>query len=101
MKRDWEQTKSDVHVKDAKDLHQNVGDTVKQAAGKEPIPSSWDDAEVPVRYGYGAAHHHKNHDWNGVEADLRSEWDSESSHAKQKWDDVKASVHRGFDHARR
>lgn len=39
LKRDWEQTKSDLtgHKK-GQDLDQNVGDTVKQATGKEPLP---------------------------------------------------------------
>lgn len=37
LKRDWEQTKHDITRK-GPDLDQDVGDTVKQAAGKEPIP---------------------------------------------------------------
>src|SRR5512141_463122 len=57
LKRDWEQTKSDVHA-GGKDIGQDVGDTVKQATGKEPIPAggkrNWDDAELPLAYGYGA-----------------------------------------------
>ena len=36
--RDWEQTKSDLPGLDGKDLRQDVGDTVKQATGKEPTP---------------------------------------------------------------
>ena len=39
IKRDWEQTKSDLTGgKKGEDLDQDVGDTVKQAAGKEPVP---------------------------------------------------------------
>jgi hypothetical protein len=37
LKRDWEQTKHDITRK-GPDLDQNVGDTLKQATGKEPIP---------------------------------------------------------------
>lgn len=37
LKRDWEQTKHDVTRKGT-DLNQDVGDTVKQATGKEPVP---------------------------------------------------------------
>ena len=37
LKRDWEQTKHDITRK-GPDLNQDVSDTVKQAAGKEPIP---------------------------------------------------------------
>ncbi len=39
LKRDLEQTKSDLPGLEGKDLNQGVGDTVKQAAGKEDIPS--------------------------------------------------------------
>jgi hypothetical protein len=39
LERDWEQTKSDLPGLEGKDLDQDVDDTVKQAAGKEPIPS--------------------------------------------------------------
>lgn len=38
VERDVEQTKADLPGVDGRDLDQNVGDTVKQAAGKEPIP---------------------------------------------------------------
>jgi hypothetical protein len=39
LERDWEQTKSDLPGLDGKDLDQDVDDTVKQAAGKERVPS--------------------------------------------------------------
>jgi uncharacterized protein YegP (UPF0339 family) len=38
LKRDWEQTKADLPGLKGKDLHQNIGDTVEQAAGQEPAP---------------------------------------------------------------
>ena len=38
LQRDLEQTKADMPGVDGKDLDQDVGDTVKQAMGKEPIP---------------------------------------------------------------
>ena len=39
LKRDLEQTKHDLTLgKKGEDLDQGVGDTVKQAIGKEPIP---------------------------------------------------------------
>ena len=40
LKRDWEQTKSDMPGMEGRDLDQDVDDTVKQAAGKEPIPAT-------------------------------------------------------------
>jgi hypothetical protein len=38
LERDLEQTKSDLPGLEGQDLDQDVSDTVKQAAGKEPIP---------------------------------------------------------------
>lgn len=38
LKRDLEQTKSDLPGLHGEDLDQSIGDTVKQATGKEPIP---------------------------------------------------------------
>jgi hypothetical protein len=38
LKRDWEQTKHDFNKKKGQDLDQDVGDTLKQATGNEPIP---------------------------------------------------------------
>ena len=66
LQRDWEQTKHDLHIKGGHQLNQGVGDTVKQAAGKEQIPSNdgpippkvigeWNDIELPIEYGYGRA----------------------------------------------
>ena len=98
MKRDWEQTKHDLGSKKAPDLHQGVSDTVKQAAGKEPLPKDWSEAEAPLRYGYGARHHFKGRKWNDVENDLRTGWERDEAKLGRKWDDVKAAVHRGFHH---
>ena len=36
LKNDWEQTKHDLGSDKAADLDQDAGDTLKQAAGKEP-----------------------------------------------------------------
>jgi hypothetical protein len=41
LERDWEQTKSDLPGVEGKDLDQDVDDTVKQAAGKEPVPDKY------------------------------------------------------------
>lgn len=39
FRRDWEQTKADLSgQKSGRDINQDVGDTIKQAAGKQPIP---------------------------------------------------------------
>ena len=56
FRRDWEQTKHDLHAR-GHELNQGVGDTVKQAQGKEALPpidkanppkviGNWDEVEV-------------------------------------------------------
>jgi uncharacterized protein YegP (UPF0339 family) len=39
LERDWEQTKADLPGLKGKNLRQGVGDTLKQAVGKEPTPA--------------------------------------------------------------
>ena len=113
LKRDWEQTKADVHAKGGRDTGQSVGDTVKQMAGKEEIPNSrslgsdrlgWDDVETPMMYGYGARDQYgsQHASWNdGLEKQLRTEWDGEGrSKTGRAWDEVKTHVRRGYERAR-
>lgn len=115
LKRDWEQTKKDLHM-GGQELHQNVGDTLKQAAGAEPIPESnsmgtrhgtdlsWDDAEQPLMYGVGARHQYgaQHTAWNDrLETTLKNDWEGAEGGAKRKWDDVKSIVRHGYDKARR
>ncbi len=113
LKRDWEQTKADVSSK-GRELNQDVGDTVKQAAGKQNIPpanvpnppdiesgkdSDWSRVESSYRYGVGAREQYGNEDWNDrVESKLREEWNDLKS--GRTWDEVKAAVRRGWDRAR-
>ncbi|HVH44275.1 MAG TPA: hypothetical protein VM925_18110 [Labilithrix sp.] len=124
MKRDWEQTKNDLHM-GGRDLDQDVDDTVKQATGKDVIPPrsqpnapggtdaksvsgrgnlSWDDAEVPLAYGYGARQNYgsQHNEWDDrLEGTLKSEWESSSTGGMhRKWDEVKNLVRRGYDRAR-
>jgi hypothetical protein len=116
MKRDWEQTKADL-TKGGKDLDQDVGDTVKQAVGKQPIPPAnqpnpsstssnksgkdgedWDRIENSYRYGVGARQEYgKDHsDWNdGLESKLKEEW-SDLKEGRT-WDEAKNYVRRGWD----
>lgn len=115
LKRDWEQTKSDLHL-GGRDLNQDVGDTLKQAAGAEPIPESnargtakgsdfgWDDAEQPLMYGVGAREQYgTTHDeWNdNLETSLKNDWDGGGGGVKRKWDEVKNVVRHGYEKARR
>ncbi len=118
MQRDWEQTKNDF-TPGAPDLNQDVGDTVKQAAGKEPIPApgvqtppsklemkkdakkAWSDVESPISYGYAAkTHYGKTYpQWNDeLEGELQKEWNRGTAGGKirQKWEDIKDAVRHGF-----
>ena len=112
MRRDWEQTKADVSD-GGQELNQSVGDTVRQAMGKEPIPPggfanpdgkhitfhNWDDVEPAVRYGYGARQFYGEADWNDdLESKLRKDWTSDEEGS---WDKVKHAVHRGWDSVKR
>jgi hypothetical protein len=108
LRRDWEQTKADVSDS-GRELNQDAGDTIKQASGKQPIPSgntpnppdSWDDVEPALRYGYGARQHYANEEWNDeLESRLRKDWDSSSSGGSS-WDRVKNAVRRGWDSVKR
>lgn len=102
LRRDWEQTKADVSDR-GKELNQDVGDTVKQAAGKQAIPpgnapnppDSWDELEPAVRYGYGARQHYQGQDWND-ELERRLEKDWEATGEGGSWVRVKAAVRRGW-----
>jgi hypothetical protein len=108
MRRDWEQTKHDFHMKGGHELNQNVKDTVKQMAGKEEIRGdqpnppkvigSFDDVEMPLGYGYGAQHQYPNKKWNDVETNLRSDWDENTT--GRRWDDVRDYVRRGYEYDR-
>jgi len=128
LKRDWEQTKNDLHM-GGRDLDQDVGDTVKQATGKDMIPPpsqanaiggtsahgggtlTWDDAEQPLAYGYGAHSQYGSQysQWDDrLENQLRTDWESGAGASgggtgggvTRKWNDVKNLVRRGFEHAR-
>ena len=116
MKRDWEQTKNDLARRKGAELNQDVDDTVKQAAGKQPIPppsvpnapssgsETWDDVETPVAFGYGARDQYgaRYPQWNDeLEGTLRTDW--EGAHrgaAGRTWEDVKIWVRMGLDRSR-
>ena len=107
MKRDWEQTKADISSK-GRDLDQDMGDTVKQAAGKQEIPpprepnldvvNDWDDIEDGYRYGVGARSQYGSHysEWDErLESKLRGDWGDMKT--TRTWEQVKAAVRRGWE----
>ncbi|HVT43772.1 MAG TPA: hypothetical protein VMT00_05230 [Thermoanaerobaculia bacterium] len=68
FKNDWEQTKHDFGSKSARDLDQDVPDTVKQAVGTE---DAFENHEQAFRFGHAAQRHYKT-DHPSWTADLDS-----------------------------
>ena len=117
FRRDWEQTKADMPGSAGRDLNQNVGDTLKQAAGSAPIPPAnqatrpdyddrptagdWERDEGAHRYGFGAQRQYgrEHADWDDrLESKLREEWTD--LRTGRTWDETRAAVRRGWDRAR-
>lgn len=109
LKRDWEQTKHDVKA-GGSELRQDVGDTLSQATGKEPVPpptqanppesdETWKDVEAPLGYGVAARQQYgtQHTAWSGdLESQLERDWDA--TKAGRGWSDVKQYVRRGYEH---
>ncbi|HEY1690648.1 MAG TPA: hypothetical protein VGG39_00715 [Polyangiaceae bacterium] len=114
MRRDWEQTKHDVHAPGGHELNQKLGDTVKQATGKEPIPADdranppkvvgelgWDEVEVPTEYGFAARDRFAGTyaGWTtDLERTLQREWESGGPATGRPWGSVRDHVKRGYEY---
>lgn len=63
FKNDWEQTKNDFGSKSARDLDQDVDDTVKQAAGSD---DAFENREQAFRFGHAAQRQYRSQypTWN-------------------------------------
>ena len=71
---DWEQTKRDFGSKNARELNQDVDDTLKQAAGAS---DAFENHEQAFRFGYAAQRHFKTQypTWNSdLEKQLRTDY---------------------------
>jgi hypothetical protein len=82
FKRDWDQTKHDLGGREP-DTNQDVADTAKQAAGKQPIPPrgqpTYEEVEDAYRFGYGARSQYGKQypTWNdALEQQLEQDWTS-------------------------
>jgi hypothetical protein len=102
FKRDWDQTKHDFGGKQP-DTDQNVGDTVKQASGKEPIPPRgapiYDETEDAYRFGYGARsqYRQKFSNWDDrLENQLKQDWTE--TYNDRDWNSYRDSIRRGWDY---
>jgi len=74
---DWEQTRADFGADDARDMDQDVDDTVKQAAGAD---DAFENREQAFRFGYTAQRRYQKQypTWNDeLDARLRSEYDGD------------------------
>ena len=103
FKRDWDQTKHDMGGSNP-DTNQNAKDTVKQAAGKEPIPPrgqpAYEQAEPAYRFGYGARSHYgkKYSKWDPeLEKELRKDWTSTNPDRASTWDSDAAYIRSGWE----
>jgi hypothetical protein len=101
FKRDWDQTKHDFGGKEP-DTDQDVDDTVKQAAGKQPLPPrgqpTYEDEESAYKFGYGARSYYgsKYSKWDDdLETQLRRDWEASGS---GDWPSRRASIRRGWDY---
>jgi hypothetical protein len=117
VRRDWQQTKHDLHA-GGHELNQKGTDTLKQAVGKEAIPSinranppkvigelvgEWEVVELPFEYGYSARHQFgsTHATWNDdLARDLQGEWEASAraSKASGPWDQVKPYVRHGYEY---
>jgi hypothetical protein len=104
MKRDWDQTKHDFGGKEP-DTNQKIGNTIRQAEGKETIPPrrwpAYDELEPASRFGYGAHRKYgKQHSiWNDdLENQLKSEWDQIEPDRRETWMQDRAAIRYGWEY---
>ena len=102
FKRDWDQTKHDFGGKEP-DTDQDVGDTVKQAAGKQPIPPrgvpTFEEIEDAYRFGYGARAQYGESfsEWDeNLETQLEDDW--RQTYNDREWRDYRNAIRRGWDY---
>ncbi len=74
---DWEQTKSDFGSDTARDMDQDVDDTVKQMAGSD---NAFENREQAFRFGYAAQRRYQSDypQWNDdLDKKLRTDYDGD------------------------
>lgn len=90
FRNDWEQTKNDFGSKNARDLNQDVDDTLKQAAGSD---NSFENREQAFRFGhaakrqYGSQHSKWNDDLDrSLRSDYGSDYDRDRNHIRHAYE---------------
>jgi hypothetical protein len=103
IRRDWDQTKHDFGAAKP-DLNQKIGNTVRQAAGTETIPSpgepAYEQVEPAYRYGYGARSKYGKQfaDWEQAEAHLKKEWEQLEPDHRQTWMQDRTAIRYGWEY---
>ena len=111
LRRDWEQTKHEFGAKTGHELNQDIGDTLKHAVGKQPIPSddrpnppvvvdTWDNAEPAIQFGYEASPVFRaaDREWShALESALADRWRVLHVNGRP-WDEVRGYVRHGFEY---
>ena len=104
FKRDLDQTKHDFGGKQP-DTDQDVDDTIKQAAGKQPIPPrgqpTYEEAEDAYRFGYAARGHYGKQfsKWDSqLESELQRDW--RETYNDREWTQYRDTIRRGWDYDR-
>jgi hypothetical protein len=106
LRRDWQQTRHDLHV-GGHELNQSIEDTLTQAAGAEAMPAidvanrpkvigTWEDAEVAIGFGYAArtCFGHLHATWSPeLERMLSKEWTSDA----MPWKTAEILVRHGYE----
>ncbi len=114
LRRDWEQTKHEFSSEAGHELNQDIGDTLKQAAGKQAIPDdnrpnpprvidTWETAEPAIQFGYDAAAQYgdRHGEWSSqLDSTLADRWGQLHSKGRD-WSDVSHYVRHGFEYGRR
>lgn len=108
IRRDWEQTLYDLQIEGGHELNQGLADTIKQAAGRQPIPRrnqpnprnglrDWGAVDEPIGYGARPAEDPEQAArYEDIETTLRSEWPGGNRKLVDRW-----GVPRGDEHERR
>ena len=103
VQRDWDQTKHDFGGNEP-DTNQQVSDTLKQAAGKEPIPPrqipTFEEVEPAYRFGYGAQLRYGKQFsvWNGdLDSKLEEDWERTYPGEENAWSRFRPVVRRGWE----
>jgi hypothetical protein len=102
FKRDWDQTMHDAGSHQP-DTHPHVGDTMKQAVGKEAIPPrgmpTYEEIEDAYRFGFGARYQYDSQYpvWDmRLEAQLEQDW--RETYGDRHWGRYREFVRHAWDY---